>query len=72
MKKQVEVHCSFCGKEDTRVKLLIAGPDVFICNECVVLCTDMIFNNYAKAIDTEFEEMKARRVIFKEFWGTDI
>ena len=38
-----EQYCSFCGKEKSKVKKLIAGPDgVFICDECVELCRDMM------------------------------
>ena len=36
------LHCSFCGKNQHEVKKLIAGPSVFICNECVDLCRDII------------------------------
>ena len=36
------VYCSFCGKSQQKVRKLIAGPTVFICDECVELCTDMI------------------------------
>lgn len=35
------LHCSFCGKSQNEVKKLIAGPDSFICNECVDLCSGM-------------------------------
>ena len=35
-------HCSFCGKLDTKVAKLIAGPTVYICDECVGLCEDII------------------------------
>lgn len=34
--------CSFCGKEKSEVKELIAGPNVFICDECVALCNDIL------------------------------
>ncbi|MBQ3053495.1 MAG: ATP-dependent Clp protease ATP-binding subunit ClpX [Clostridia bacterium] len=34
--------CSFCGKSSTEVERLIEGPDVFICNECVEVCSDII------------------------------
>ena len=34
--------CSFCGKNQGEVKKLIAGPSVFICDECVELCNDII------------------------------
>ncbi|MEO5330882.1 MAG: ATP-dependent Clp protease ATP-binding subunit ClpX [Magnetococcus sp. YQC-5] len=36
------LHCSFCGKTQQEVRKLIAGPSVFICNECVELCRDII------------------------------
>ena len=36
------LYCSFCGKSQHEVKKLIAGPTVFICNECVELCLDII------------------------------
>ena len=34
--------CSFCGKPKKRVEKLIAGPRVFICNECVGLCNEIL------------------------------
>ena len=37
-----ELHCSFCGKPQSQVKRLIAGPDVYICDECVEMCMDII------------------------------
>ncbi|EKD45108.1 MAG: hypothetical protein ACD_70C00070G0005 [uncultured bacterium] len=36
------LHCSFCGKSQFEVKKLIAGPSVYVCNECVKLCNDII------------------------------
>ena len=41
-KDQNKLHCSFCGKNQDEVKKLIAGPSVYICNECVDLCNDII------------------------------
>lgn len=35
-------HCSFCGKSQDEVRKLIAGPSVYICNECVQLCDDIL------------------------------
>jgi ATP-dependent Clp protease ATP-binding subunit ClpX len=37
-----QLRCSFCGKTQDQVKKLIAGPDVYICDECVALCNDII------------------------------
>ncbi|MGP6140090.1 MULTISPECIES: ATP-dependent Clp protease ATP-binding subunit ClpX [unclassified Jeotgalibaca] len=36
------IHCSFCGKSSDQVKKIIAGPDVYICNECIDLCKEII------------------------------
>ncbi len=41
-KNKEELHCSFCGKSQHKVKKLIAGPTLFICNECVELCAEII------------------------------
>lgn len=35
-------YCSFCGKDNNEVKQLIAGPQVFICDECIDLCKDIV------------------------------
>jgi ATP-dependent protease Clp ATPase subunit len=37
-----DFHCSFCGKRRREVIKLISGPRIFICNECVVLCRDIL------------------------------
>ena len=42
MSRKVILSCSFCGASQKEVKKLIAGPDVYICNECVQLCNDII------------------------------
>jgi ATP-dependent Clp protease ATP-binding subunit ClpX len=41
--------CSFCGKHQRRVDKLIAGPGVYICNECVDLCVQIIAQEQPKA-----------------------
>ena len=47
------LYCSFCGKSQHEVRKLIAGPTVFICDECVELCMDIIKeeskNNFSKS-----------------------
>ena len=48
------VRCSFCGKPQEAVRKIIAGPGVFICDECVNLCTDIIEEEaYAEGKDLE-------------------
>ncbi|MCP4911795.1 MAG: ATP-dependent Clp protease ATP-binding subunit ClpX [Oligoflexia bacterium] len=42
------LHCNFCGKSQKEVKKLIAGPGVYICDECIELCNDIIFEDSLK------------------------
>src|SRR3972149_575865 len=51
--KEGDTRCSFCGKSRNEVKKIIAGPTVFICNECVDLCNDII--------SEEWEEDKGQK-----------
>ncbi len=41
-KDKSKLNCSFCGKSQSKVKKLIAGPNTYICNECVDLCNDIL------------------------------
>ncbi len=50
-----ELNCSFCGKSQEEVQRLIAGPDVYICDECVSLCNEIIAQ---ESISEELEEGK--------------
>lgn len=43
-----DVHCSFCGKSQSEVQKIVAGPGVFICNECVALCQEIIDEELAE------------------------
>ena len=40
--RTMKLHCSFCGKSQDEVKKLIAGPMVYICDECIGLCNEII------------------------------
>ena len=44
------LYCSFCGKSQHEVRKLIAGPTVFICDECVELCMDIIREEHKSAL----------------------
>ena len=46
------LYCSFCGKSQHEVRKLIAGPSVFICDECVELCNDIIREEVAEAAES--------------------
>jgi ATP-dependent Clp protease ATP-binding subunit ClpX len=50
------LHCSFCGKSQKEVKKLIAGPTVYICNECVDLCNEIIDDEDVKEIESELQD----------------
>lgn len=46
---ELRIDCSFCGKAHTDVVTMVAGPsNVFICNECVSLCQEIVFSNQVK------------------------
>jgi ATP-dependent Clp protease ATP-binding subunit ClpX len=51
-KDEKPLYCSFCGKSQHEVKKLIAGPSVFICDECVTLCTDIIKEDLVESEDS--------------------
>lgn len=59
------ISCSFCGKYQHEVKKLIAGPNVFICNECVSLCTDIVKEESKKspAINKEGTKITPQDII---------
>ena len=59
-----KLNCSFCGKVQDDVKKLIAGPNVYICNECVDLCNDIIEEEIKGDEDTALEELPSPKEIF--------
>jgi ATP-dependent Clp protease ATP-binding subunit ClpX len=58
------VKCSFCGKSQKQVKKLIAGPGVYICDECIELCNDIIEEELSETSDVHFEDIPKPREIF--------
>ena len=55
--------CSFCGKSQKQVKKLIAGPGVYICDECIDLCNEIIEEEVGEAADLKLEELPKPREI---------
>ncbi len=51
------VKCSFCGKSQKQVKKLIAGPGVYICDECIDLCNDIIEEELSETSEVHFDEL---------------
>ena len=58
------LYCSFCGKSQHEVKKLIAGPTVFICNECVELCLDIIDEENKVSLIKENEGVPSPKTIY--------
>ena len=67
MSKETEsnkLNCSFCGKSQDEVKKLIAGPSVYICNECVDLCNDIIEEEIKGNEINSFDELLSPSEIY--------
>jgi ATP-dependent Clp protease ATP-binding subunit ClpX len=56
--------CSFCGKSQKQVKKLIAGPGVYICDECIDLCNEIIEEELAEPSDLQFDELPKPKEIY--------
>ncbi|MDK7300879.1 ATP-dependent Clp protease ATP-binding subunit ClpX [Staphylococcus hominis] len=55
--------CSFCGKDQDQVKKLVAGSGVYICNECIELCSEIVEEELAQATSEEFTELPTPKEI---------
>jgi ATP-dependent Clp protease ATP-binding subunit ClpX len=55
--------CSFCGKSQKEVKKLIAGPTVYICDECIELCNDIIAEEASRDSDAPSSSVPKPREI---------
>ena len=45
-----QLKCSFCGKPQSQVNRLVAGPGVYICDECIQVCQEILKENYPEEI----------------------
>ena len=57
--------CSFCGKSQKQVKKLIAGPGVYICDECIDLCNEIIEEELSEPAELELEELPKPKEIYR-------
>ena len=57
--------CSFCGKTQKQVKKLIAGPGVYICDECIELCNEIIVEELSEAASLGLSELPKPQAIFE-------
>lgn len=55
--EEKQLRCSFCGKPQDQVRRLIAGPNVYICNECIELCQDIIDEEFIEHYDYDLDEV---------------
>jgi ATP-dependent Clp protease ATP-binding subunit ClpX len=52
-KKNEELYCSFCGKGQEEVKKLVAGPNVYICDECIELCNEILIEDFNEEVEEQ-------------------
>ena len=57
--------CSFCGKSQKQVKKLIAGPGVYICDECIDLCNEIIEEELSQSTEVKFDDLPKPREIYE-------
>src|SRR6202140_2648297 len=57
--------CSFCGKSQRQVKKLIAGPGVYICDECIDLCNEIIEEELSQSTEVHFDDLPKPREIYE-------
>jgi ATP-dependent Clp protease ATP-binding subunit ClpX len=57
--------CSFCGKSQKQVKKLIAGPGVYICDECIDLCNEIIEEELSESSELKWDELPKPREIYE-------
>lgn len=60
-----QIKCGFCGKSQEQVRRLIAGPEVFICDECITLCMEIISEEFDKLDLLELDEATFEEVFFQ-------
>jgi ATP-dependent Clp protease ATP-binding subunit ClpX len=62
---KTQLQCSFCGKTQDQVKRLIAGPNVYICDECITLCNEIISDEMEDVEDLDLEDLPKPDAISK-------
>jgi len=60
-----ELKCSFCGKSQDQVKKLVAGPGVYICDECIDLCNEIVEEELDEELELEFDDVPKPKEIKK-------
>ncbi len=63
------IRCSFCGKNETQVRRVIAGPGIYICNECVFLCEGILKEEQIANDTPKAERISALRAEIQHLHG---
>ena len=58
-----QLKCSFCGKTQDQVRKLVAGPGVYICDECIELCNEIIAEEFSEDVEVELKDVPKPRDI---------
>ncbi len=62
---KTKLFCSFCGKSQEVVKKLVAGPDVYICDECIELCNEIVTDEHDSDFDGDFKSLPKPKDIYE-------
>ena len=62
---QEQLLCSFCGKSQRQVKKLIAGPGVYICDECIELCNEIIDEELTEKTSLDLDHLPKPQEIYE-------
>lgn len=57
LREKGQLKCSFCGKDQESVRKLVAGPGVYICDECIELCTEIVEEEIGMEEEVEIEDI---------------
>jgi ATP-dependent Clp protease ATP-binding subunit ClpX len=57
MEDKKQPRCSFCGKLQEQVRRIVAGPGVYICDECIELCQEIIEEDFSETVDIELKDI---------------
>jgi len=72
---EIDLRCSFCGKSQDEVKKLIAGPTVYICDECIELCNDIMVEEWGHDKENIFQHIpkpkEIKRILDEYVIGQD-
>src|SRR5207302_1874297 len=72
MSHDKHLRCSFCGKSKDSVRKFISGPSVYLCNECIASCTEILAQTLARSLDVPFTIADATTLTEAGYVGEDV